>query len=81
MIKKYWDVVKEAKSPKFSFKKKSDYIEKYKELFDDSIKLQSRSDVQIGTALSSGIDSSLISLYLKINYLILKRLLMVFLMG
>tara|TARA_B100000900_G_scaffold414939_1_gene443138 strand:- start:1574 stop:3433 length:1860 start_codon:yes stop_codon:yes gene_type:complete len=65
VIKKYWDVVKEVKSQKFFFKKKVDYIEKYKELFDDSIKLQSRADVQIGTALSSGVDSSLISSYLK----------------
>ncbi len=65
VIKKYWDVLKEVKSHKFIFKKKQDYVEKYNELFSDSIKLQSRSDVKIGTALSSGIDSSLISLYLK----------------
>ena len=37
-------------------------MERFKELFNDSVKLRLRSDVKVGTALSGGVDSSLIVL-------------------
>ncbi|KKQ18755.1 MAG: Asparagine synthetase [Berkelbacteria bacterium GW2011_GWA1_36_9] len=56
-IRKYWDLDPEAKT---TFKKDSEYAEKFRELFADSVKLRLRSDVPIGTCLSGGLDSSAI---------------------
>ncbi len=56
-MRKYWDVDAETQT---IFKKDSEYAEKFKELFLDSVKLRLRSDVPIGTCLSGGLDSSAI---------------------
>ena len=53
-IKKYWDYPKQTLS-NLSFE---DATNTYKNLFIDAVKLRMRSDVPVGTTLSSGLDSS-----------------------
>jgi asparagine synthase (glutamine-hydrolysing) len=53
-IKSYWDI--EPKEVHFS--RDEDYAQRFRELFEDSIRLRLRSDVPIGTCLSGGLDSS-----------------------
>lgn len=63
-IERYWDYPKHINNNlKFD-----DAAEKYKELFFDAVKLRMRSDVPIGTTLSSGIDSSSIVSVLRKFY-------------
>jgi asparagine synthase (glutamine-hydrolysing) len=50
----YWDI--ETKEIRFS--KDSDYVERFYELLQDSVRLRLRSDVPIGSCLSGGLDSS-----------------------
>ena len=59
-VDRYWSA-----SPK-RIKKNFDY-EKIKFLLEDSIKIQSRSDVKIGTFLSGGVDSSILTYLLSKN--------------
>lgn len=54
-IQKYWDLKNEILNGK-----QDDNIERFKDLFEDSVKLRLRSDVPIGTCLSGGLDSSAI---------------------
>lgn len=62
-ISKYWSY-----PSKQAIISKSEAVEKFKELFDDSLKLHVRSDVPIGATLSGGIDSSsIVSSLLKNN--------------
>ncbi len=53
-IYKYWDYPFKT-NKELSFEKA---VDKYRELFLNSVKLRMRSDVAVGTTLSSGIDSS-----------------------
>jgi asparagine synthase (glutamine-hydrolysing) len=55
-INQYWDVNSKIMLPK----KESEYVDEFKNLFDNSLMLHLRSDVPIGTTLSGGIDSSAI---------------------
>ncbi|PRX67130.1 asparagine synthase (glutamine-hydrolysing) [Cohnella sp. SGD-V74] len=55
-ISEYWDVDYTIKN-----KSEKDYIIELKNLLTDSIRLQLRSDVQIGCHLSGGLDSSTVS--------------------
>ena len=57
-ITKYWDIDFSQEKNNLSWDDKKD---KFYELFNESIKLHSRSDVQNGTCLSGGLDSSAIS--------------------
>jgi len=52
-IKKYWDL--KIKTNNLSF---DENIDRFKDLFRQSIKLMLRSDVEVGTCLSGGLDSS-----------------------
>jgi asparagine synthase (glutamine-hydrolysing) len=54
-IKKYWTVF-DDETP--SFKKYEEQVEYLRYLFLDACKIRMRSDVQIGTALSGGLDST-----------------------
>ncbi|MCQ9207441.1 MAG: asparagine synthase (glutamine-hydrolyzing) [Omnitrophica bacterium] len=53
--KKYWDL--NNFSPKHE-KSESSYIEGFRELFTDAVRLRLRSDVELGISLSGGLDSS-----------------------
>jgi asparagine synthase (glutamine-hydrolysing) len=53
-ITKYWDM----EFDKSTDKGEAYYIQKTQELFEDSVKLQLRSDVPLGVFLSGGVDSS-----------------------
>ena len=53
-INSYWDI--EAKEIRFA--RDRDYVERFYELLQDSIRLRLRTDVPIGTCLSGGLDSS-----------------------
>ena len=57
-IRKYWDVDFSQPKSQLSWADKKD---RFSELFTESIKLHSRSDVQNGTCLSGGLDSSAIA--------------------
>jgi len=52
---KYWDINLSNKLNNWS---DAQYIERFKELFENSIRLRLRSDVPIGSCLSGGLDSS-----------------------
>jgi asparagine synthase (glutamine-hydrolysing) len=54
-IKRYWNTLDHLVTPPSSYE---DQVLQFRELFFDSCKLRMRSDVQIGTALSGGLDSS-----------------------
>jgi asparagine synthase (glutamine-hydrolysing) len=63
-IKKYWDV-----SPGFGEESNVDNIsDKLEELIEDSVKMRLVSDVPVGSFLSGGIDSSLITYYAEKNH-------------
>ncbi len=54
VVHSYWDI-----KPKEIFSKKNEeYVEKFYELFENSIRLRLRTDVPIGSCLSGGLDSS-----------------------
>lgn len=54
-IKKYWHLDPEKENKKIN---DAEALEKFGELFRDSVKKRLRSDVEIGTSLSGGLDSS-----------------------
>jgi asparagine synthase (glutamine-hydrolysing) len=56
-IKQYWDLEFEETS---LVKDENEYIEKFLELFEESVKLHLESDVPLGVFLSGGTDSSLV---------------------
>jgi len=64
--KKYWNLYDAVnlRLEQSNFENDDEYIDEFNHYFEDSINLQSRSDVKIGTALSSGIDSSIITYFL-----------------
>jgi asparagine synthase (glutamine-hydrolysing) len=62
-IRRYWDIDKQAKITI----SESDAIEKFTSLLTSSVKKRLRSDVDLGTSLSGGLDSS--SILSLINYL------------
>jgi asparagine synthase (glutamine-hydrolysing) len=53
-VEKYWDIDLNTKNGM----SESDRTERFLELFQDSVNLQLRSDVKLGTCLSGGLDSS-----------------------
>ncbi len=57
-IEKYWDVSFE---PKTENRSDDDFIEEWRELFKESVKLRLMADVPLGMFLSGGIDSSAIA--------------------
>lgn len=57
----YWTL------PLYKKKNTHEFNEKLKYLFENSIKIQSRSDVEVGAMLSGGLDSSLVSILFSKN--------------
>jgi asparagine synthase (glutamine-hydrolysing) len=57
-IEKYWDVSFE---PKHAAKSDAEFIEEWRELFKETVKLRLMADVPLGMFLSGGIDSSAIA--------------------
>lgn len=63
-IEKYWDI-----NPGFGEESNVDnVVEKLEELIEDSVKMRLVSDVPVGSFLSGGIDSSLITYYAEKNH-------------
>lgn len=54
-VNKYWDY-----SPAMADYSEREALDKFEAFFEDSLKLRMRSDVEVGTLLSGGLDSSLI---------------------
>ena len=65
--KNYWNLKDRVNQTSEILKDKSkDYIfEKYRELLNSSLNLELRSDVELGTTLSSGFDSSMLTYMIK----------------
>ena len=65
--KKYWNLknIVNENSENYRNKSKEFLLNIYQELLNDSLKLELRSDVEIGTALSSGFDSSMLTYMIK----------------
>ena len=65
--KKYWNLKDKVNQLSDDLKNKNnDYLsKKYQSLLKDSLNLQIRSDVELGTTLSSGFDSSMITYMVK----------------
>ncbi len=65
--KKYWNLKDKVldKSEKLKNKSKNYILSKYHELLNSSLDLELRSDVNIGTTLSSGFDSSMLTYMIK----------------
>lgn len=55
--KRWYDIRKQVEKPSLSF---GEACSRFKELFEDSCRLRLRSDVPIATALSGGLDSSVV---------------------
>ncbi|MEW5693439.1 MAG: asparagine synthase (glutamine-hydrolyzing) [Candidatus Hydrogenedentota bacterium] len=64
-IKKYWDLNLENR---FSNKDENKIIERFRDLFEDSVKLQLMSEVPVGSFLSGGLDSSTIVYFASKHY-------------
>lgn len=65
--KNYWNLKEKVKETTeiLKFKSKKYIFEKYEKLLNDSLNLEIRSDVKIGTTLSSGFDSSMLTYMIK----------------
>ncbi len=65
--KKYWNLknIVNENSENFRNKSKEFLLNIYQDLLNDSLRLELRSDVEIGTALSSGFDSSMLTYMIK----------------
>ena len=63
-IKKYWSLIfPDAKQTNnLSF---SDSVEKFRELFEDAVRIRLRADVEVAAYLSGGIDSSVTTAFIK----------------
>lgn len=59
-IKRYWDI-----NPRANQTPHKESLEKFSQIFTDSLKLRMRSDVEVGTLLSGGLDSTTIVCSLK----------------
>ena len=64
-FEKYWALVPNHSNKAFSDFKMEEYKEEYLRLLKSSVELRLRSDVQIGSALSGGLDSSSIVLLIQ----------------
>ncbi len=55
--RRYWQL---DPSNQIRLKNNGEYIERFRELFDDAVRIRLRADVSVGSSLSGGLDSSLI---------------------
>ncbi len=63
-VKRWWNTLDHLEDVSYSYEKQ---VERWREIFLDSVKIRMRSDVRIGTALSGGLDSS--AVFAAMNYL------------
>ena len=56
-LRRYWQL---DPSREVRFRTDAEYVERFRELFDDAVRLRLRADVSVGSSLSGGLDSSLI---------------------
>ena len=66
-IREYWDLIYPEGEIKMNGKPEQYYIDRLEELFEQSIRLRLRADVESGVYLSGGLDSSMITM--KVNQL------------
>ncbi len=66
--KRWWNTLDHLEEISYNY---DDQVDRWREIFLDSVKIRMRSDVRIGTALSGGLDSS--ATFAAMNYLANKK--------
>jgi len=62
---RYWNLTANLSTEKYDESRAMEYAVKYRELLKDAVSLRLRSDVKVGSALSGGLDSSSIVLFVN----------------